>query len=58
MITSSKARHPSVSGAKKVPDRGRGPAVDMAGLVIAVAVLTASVHDNAPRDRPRGAWSA
>ncbi|MGW1077445.1 IS5 family transposase [Streptomyces sp. NPDC002537] len=33
--------------AKRVPGRKRGLAVDILGLVIAVAVLAASVHDNA-----------
>ncbi|KOV35312.1 transposase [Streptomyces sp. XY431] len=33
--------------AKKVPGRKRGLAVDVLGLVIAVVVLAASVHDNA-----------
>lgn len=33
--------------AKKVPGRKRGLAVDVLGLVIAVAVLAASAHDNA-----------
>lgn len=33
--------------AKKVPGRKRGLAVDVLGLVIAVAVLAASTHDNA-----------
>jgi len=33
--------------AKKVPGRTRGLAVDVLGLVIAVVVLAASVHDNA-----------
>ncbi|MEU7887517.1 transposase [Microbispora bryophytorum] len=32
---------------KKVPGRKRGLAVDVLGLVIAVVVLAASVHDNA-----------
>ncbi|MEU6095048.1 transposase [Streptomyces sp. NPDC047079] len=32
--------------AKKVPGRKRGIAVDVIGLVIAVVVLAASVHDN------------
>lgn len=32
--------------AKKVPGRKRGLAVDVLGLVIAVIVLAASVHDN------------
>lgn len=33
--------------AKRVPGRKRGLAVDVLGLVIAVVVLAASVHDNA-----------
>ncbi|MEE1745409.1 transposase [Streptomyces sp. JV184] len=33
--------------AKRVPGRKRGLAVDVLGLVIAVTVLAASVHDNA-----------
>lgn len=33
--------------AKKVPGRKRGLAVDVLGLVLAVVVLAASVHDNA-----------
>ncbi|MFD8530507.1 IS5 family transposase [Streptosporangium canum] len=33
--------------AKKVPGRKRGLAVDVLGLVVAVAVLAASAHDNA-----------
>ncbi len=33
--------------AKKVPGRKRGLAVDVLGLVVAVVVLAASVHDNA-----------
>ena len=33
--------------AKKVPGRKRGPAVDVLGLVIAVVVAAASMHDNA-----------
>lgn len=33
--------------AKKVPGHKRGLAVDVLGLVIAVVVLAASIHDNA-----------
>ncbi|XXZ51874.1 IS5 family transposase [Streptomyces cavourensis] len=37
----------SKDAAKRVPGRKRGLAVDVLGLVIAVTVLAASVHDNA-----------
>ena len=36
-----------LDAAKKTPGRRRGLAVDVIGLVIAVVVVAASVHDNA-----------
>jgi transposase len=36
-----------LDAAKKTPGRRRGPAVDAIGLIIAVVVVAASVHDNA-----------
>nr|WP_214660345.1 IS5 family transposase [Streptomyces typhae] len=41
------AQSTGCDAAKKVPGRKRGLAVDVLGLVIAVVVLAASVHDNA-----------
>jgi hypothetical protein len=37
----------SLDAAKKTPGRRRGLAVDVIGLIIAVVVVAASVHDNA-----------